>query len=107
MACFHKGLFACANPHGGARSSAGEHSLHTGGVTGSIPVAPTIKTQGKSILSNFPWENIDLHEYGTIRENTGENGRKLGNSWADYSTRFPLVLARFCKELVGQSQDNL
>ena len=26
----------------GARSSAGEHSLHTGGVTGSIPVAPTI-----------------------------------------------------------------
>ena len=25
-----------------ARSSAGEHSLHTGGVTGSIPVAPTI-----------------------------------------------------------------
>ena len=24
-----------------ARSSAGEHSLHTGGVTGSIPVAPT------------------------------------------------------------------
>src|ERR1700730_4396400 len=42
MACFHKGLFACANPHGGARSSAGEHSLHTGGVTGSIPVAPTI-----------------------------------------------------------------
>ena len=26
----------------GARSSAGEHSLHTGGVTGSIPVVPTI-----------------------------------------------------------------
>src|SRR3984893_14189862 len=57
MACFHKGLFACANPHGGARSSAGEHSLHTGGVTGSIPVAPTIKikfpqgnTAGRSCL---------------------------------------------------------
>ena len=28
-----------------ARSSAGEHSLHTGGVTGSIPVAPTIRTK--------------------------------------------------------------
>src|SRR5579871_397684 len=28
-----------------ARSSAGEHSLHTGGVTGSIPVAPTIKVE--------------------------------------------------------------
>src|SRR5271155_22760 len=27
---------------GRARSSAGEHTLHTGGVTGSIPVAPTI-----------------------------------------------------------------
>src|ERR1700758_5188710 len=26
---------------GRARSSAGEHTLHTGGVTGSIPVAPT------------------------------------------------------------------
>src|SRR3954469_11030848 len=26
-----------------ARSSAGEHSLHTGGVTGSIPVAPTTR----------------------------------------------------------------
>ena len=29
---------------GGARSSAGEHCLHTAGVTGSIPVAPTIPT---------------------------------------------------------------
>src|SRR5215470_16590244 len=29
---------------GRARSSAGEHTLHTGGVTGSIPVAPTITT---------------------------------------------------------------
>ena len=29
-----------------ARSSAGEHSLHTGGVTGSIPVAPTIVFNG-------------------------------------------------------------
>ena len=27
-----------------ARSSAVEHTLHTGGVTGSIPVAPTRKT---------------------------------------------------------------
>jgi hypothetical protein len=26
-----------------ARSSAGEHTLHTGGVTGSIPVAPTTR----------------------------------------------------------------
>ena len=32
------------DPVSGARSSAGEHSLHTGGVTGSIPVAPTIKS---------------------------------------------------------------
>jgi hypothetical protein len=29
---------------GGARSSAGEHYLDTVGVTGSIPVAPTIKS---------------------------------------------------------------
>src|SRR5690348_10221003 len=28
-----------------ARSSAGEHSLHTGGVRGSIPLAPTTKIQ--------------------------------------------------------------
>src|ERR1051325_2719760 len=30
-----------------ARSSAGEHTLHTGGVTGSIPVAPTIEFGAK------------------------------------------------------------
>ena len=32
-----------------ARSSAGEHSLHTGGVTGSIPVAPTINQRLRGI----------------------------------------------------------
>ena len=31
----------CARPKAWARSSAVEHTLHTGGVTGSIPVAPT------------------------------------------------------------------
>ena len=30
----------------GARSSAVEHTLHTGGVTGSIPVAPTMISFG-------------------------------------------------------------
>ena len=31
-----------------ARSSAGEHTLHTGGVTGSIPVAPTMISEEKA-----------------------------------------------------------
>ena len=31
-----------SGPHQGAISSAGEHCLHTAGVTGSIPVSPTI-----------------------------------------------------------------
>ena len=35
-----------------ARSSAGEHSLHTGGVTGSIPVAPT--------MISSTWQNHDF-----------------------------------------------
>jgi hypothetical protein len=33
----------------GVRSSAGEHCLHTAGVTGSIPVAPTIKSKACAI----------------------------------------------------------
>ena len=55
-----------------ARSSAGEHSLHTGGVTGSIPVAPTIKIRdleqlnrvgrkhGQHVGSNFRRRATDL-----------------------------------------------
>ena len=34
-----------------ARSSAGEHCLHTAGVTGSIPVAPTIFLSKLAILA--------------------------------------------------------
>src|SRR5262245_53262521 len=34
----------------GARSSAVEHSLHTGGVTGSIPVAPTIASLAPAMV---------------------------------------------------------
>jgi putative transposase len=35
-----------------AASSAGEHSLHTGGVTGSIPVPPTMKFTNSLLASN-------------------------------------------------------
>ncbi len=41
----------CGGPAGGARSSAGEHCLHTAGVTGSNPVAPTIRQTYRSSLS--------------------------------------------------------
>src|SRR5439155_25332369 len=37
-------LNARAGQRNRARSSAGEHTLHTGGVTGSIPVAPTTES---------------------------------------------------------------
>ena len=37
-----------------AISSAGEHCLHTAGVTGSIPVAPTIFYAQLSVLSSLP-----------------------------------------------------
>jgi hypothetical protein len=37
-----------------ARSSAGEHSLHTRRVTGSIPVAPTIDPRSRRSGSQFP-----------------------------------------------------
>ena len=36
-----------------ARSSAGEHCLHTAGVTGSIPVAPTIFFNKYNVLNGF------------------------------------------------------
>jgi hypothetical protein len=38
---------------GRARSSAGEHSLHTGGVTGSIPVAPTMEIKDLGSFTDF------------------------------------------------------
>ena len=57
MRLTRKGSQLCSPPFGPgfrpvrARSSAGEHSLHTGGVTGSIPVAPTICS---SCQTSFP-----------------------------------------------------
>src|SRR5437762_3488157 len=41
-----------------ARSSAGEHTLHTGGVTGSIPVAPTMTSVHRTSPPGrmFRWE---------------------------------------------------
>src|SRR4051795_7052770 len=43
---------------GRARSSAGEHTLHTGGVTGSIPVAPTTTSVHRTSPPGrmFRWE---------------------------------------------------
>src|SRR5271163_2468003 len=41
-----------------ARSSAGEHTLHTGGVTGSIPVAPTSLSDLKITLLRLQGENV-------------------------------------------------
>ena len=37
----------------GARSSAVEHTLHTGGVTGSIPVAPTMFFKALAAFKNM------------------------------------------------------
>ena len=42
-----------------ARSSAGEHCLHTAGVTGSIPVAPTMETLAETLGFSF---GRDHHE---------------------------------------------
>jgi hypothetical protein len=44
-----------------ARSSAGEHSLHTGGVTGSIPVAPTTIRP-----SSHPWHTESSSNSGRV-----------------------------------------
>src|SRR6185312_12508536 len=55
-----------------ARSSAGEHRLHTAGVTGSIPVAPTIRRPGKALelLYFLPFSaNFDPGSLG--ENNTG------------------------------------
>ena len=56
------------------RSSAGEHSLHTGGVTGSIPVAPTIEISKSKHLRERPnW---------AVRQGTAYKGRtRHRGSW--------------------------
>jgi hypothetical protein len=41
-----------------ALSSAGEHCLHTAGVTGSIPVAPTMKSRAGSSIRPFILQSI-------------------------------------------------
>src|ERR1700692_3578344 len=55
-----------------ARSSAGEHSLHTGGVTGSIPVAPTSKFNEISALHGCLFV-----PFGTQRHTKAELGTKI------------------------------
>jgi hypothetical protein len=47
------GGFDEAKPPGRARSSAGEHSLDMGGVTGSIPVVPTIYAYQRVFIASF------------------------------------------------------
>ena len=63
-------------------SSVVEHSLGKGEAESSILSRSTSKTQGNSTLSDFPWENIALRKYGTLRENTGQNAGKLGKTRA-------------------------
>jgi hypothetical protein len=62
-----------------ARSSAGEHSLHTGGVTGSIPVAPTTKAQQNQGLGNRPPPSPRLSGVNRLRI-CPKNGGKSGES---------------------------
>ena len=53
-----------------ARSSAGEHSLHTGGVTGSIPVAPTIKPpESPEFDEHYSFQKRTEAEFSGEREN--------------------------------------
>jgi hypothetical protein len=81
-----------------------EHSLGKGEAESSILSRSTSKTQGNSTLSDFPWENIALRKYGTLRENTGQNAGKLGKTRAGFQTRFHLVplliFARKCSASV-------
>ena len=45
-----------------APPTAGKHSLHTGGGTGSIPVAPTIKPQEcLALILLVPWPDSKVH----------------------------------------------
>ena len=69
-----------AGPPERARSSAGEHSLHTGGVTGSIPVAPTIKAPVNrhflQCLLPFP-PRLDRERIAKLPQRLGENAGTL------------------------------
>ncbi len=80
----------------GARcgSSVVEHSLGKGEVESSILSRSTRKTQGISTLGAYPWENIALRKYGTLRENTGQNA---GRFFA------PVSLMFYCSKLSDHS----
>jgi hypothetical protein len=68
-----------------ARSSAGEHSLHTGGVTGSIPVAPTIKRLQNRYFSYCPLPfppRLDPVRMANVPQSLGES---WGNMFAGRS----------------------
>ena len=54
------------SPHQGAISSAGEHCLHTAGVTGSIPVSPTILSRKINRFATH--HQLESLQYGTGTE---------------------------------------
>jgi hypothetical protein len=54
-------------------------SFGKGEVESSILSRSTIKSQGLSTLSDFPWENGAFQKYATKRENTGETAK----NWAE------------------------
>src|SRR5207302_2158427 len=62
-----------------ARSSAGEHTLHTGGVTGSIPVAPTtssvVSTTGFGTMFRWRRDAGRPSDRGTPRRGSGQPNR--------------------------------
>jgi putative endonuclease len=60
----------------GARSSAGEHSLHTGGVTGSIPVAPTTLRP-----SGYAWRSHKEPEGRSVSGVAGVKRKRRRTGW--------------------------
>lgn len=60
-------------------------SLHTGGVTGSIPVAPTTKTLENKGFSDDAGQSRSAVSSGTIQQPTQSRGENPGTLFADRS----------------------
>jgi hypothetical protein len=60
-------------------------SLHTGGVTGSIPVAPTIKSPINQAFSDAAAEAHPAVSGGTIQQPTQSRGENPGTLFRDRS----------------------
>src|SRR6185437_16395082 len=95
-----------------ARSSAGEHSLHTGGVTGSIPVAPTIgcpelEVDSAPVLAEHQRRQRSFREFRKRRLLDSLTGSPYLLPMADDATNLVLEHLRHIRDAVDGLREDM